>query len=215
MTAVWARRQEAWLRDGIVPSDVFHHLVDRLGDFVLPYHHALEAKARKRPGHLSLAALLSPLDRQHAETIAAFVEVERRGLQEFIGPPLGSSPVAHGVGQPRGRAVGGTRWGHRLCSQQRPPAGDACGGGAAPVGQPPWQSRSLPGGRLQGLRRALRPCRARLPRGPARGRGPGCATACGVPRPAGGAGSPAARAVPGAARRVGRAGAPRLGEGGR
>lgn len=77
MTSVWARRQEELLRDGIVPSDVFNHMVDRLGDFVLPYQHALETEAGKRNVHRYLAGLLSHLDRKNAETIAAFVDVER------------------------------------------------------------------------------------------------------------------------------------------
>jgi SRSO17 transposase len=85
------RRQEELLRDCIVPSDVFNHMVDRLGDFVLPYQHALEAEASKRNVHLYLAGLLSHLDRKNAETIAAFVDVERLVLQEFIG----TTPWAH------------------------------------------------------------------------------------------------------------------------
>jgi hypothetical protein len=85
MTSVWAQRQEELLRDCIVPSDVFNHMVDRLGDFVLPYQHALETEAGKRNVHLYLAGLLSHLDRKNAETIAAFVAVERLVIQEFIG----------------------------------------------------------------------------------------------------------------------------------
>jgi SRSO17 transposase len=85
MTSVWVQRQEELLRDCIVPSDVFNHMVDRLGDFVLPYQHALETEAGKRNVHLYLAGLLSHLDRKNAEKIAAFVEVERLVIQEFIG----------------------------------------------------------------------------------------------------------------------------------
>jgi hypothetical protein len=32
MALTWARRQEALLSDCIVSSDVFHHMVDRLGE---------------------------------------------------------------------------------------------------------------------------------------------------------------------------------------
>jgi len=85
MTPVWAQRQEALLRDGIVSPDVFDHMVERLRDFAVPYQHALETVARQRNVHLYLAGLLSHLDRKNAETIAALVDVERLVLQEFIG----------------------------------------------------------------------------------------------------------------------------------
>ena len=52
MTSVWAQRQEELLRDCIVPSDVFNHMVDRLGDFVLPYQHALETEAEAQRASL-------------------------------------------------------------------------------------------------------------------------------------------------------------------
>src|SRR5262250_3950782 len=85
MALAWARQQEALLRDCIVPSDVFNHMVDRLGDFVVPYQHALETEAGKRNVHLYLQGLLSHVPRKNAEKIAAFVDVERLVLQEFIG----------------------------------------------------------------------------------------------------------------------------------
>src|SRR5262249_24740085 len=85
MTSVWAQRQEELLRDCIVSSDVFNHMVDRLCDFVLPYQHALETEAGKRNMHLYLAGLLSHLDRKNAESIAALVDVERLVMQAFIG----------------------------------------------------------------------------------------------------------------------------------
>src|ERR671933_1323683 len=85
MTLAWAQRQEALVRDCIVSPDVFHHMVDRLRDFVMPYQHALETEASQRNVHLYLAGLLSHLDRKNAETIAALVDVERLVLQAFIG----------------------------------------------------------------------------------------------------------------------------------
>src|SRR5215475_15491619 len=88
MTPAWAQRQEALLRDCIVSPDVFDHMVDRLGDFVVPYQHALESEADQRNVHLYLAGLLSHLGRKNAEKIAALVDVERLVLQEFIGTAL-------------------------------------------------------------------------------------------------------------------------------
>src|SRR6266446_8102230 len=85
MISAWALRQEELLRDCIVSPDVFNHIVDRLGEFVVPYQHALETEAGKRNVHLYLAGLLSHLDRKNAEEIAALVNVERLVMQQFIG----------------------------------------------------------------------------------------------------------------------------------
>ena len=40
MTPAWAQRQEELLHDCIVSPNVFHHMVDRLSDFVAPYQRA-------------------------------------------------------------------------------------------------------------------------------------------------------------------------------
>src|ERR671922_1994825 len=85
MTLAWAQRQEELLWDCTKSPDVFNSMVDRLRDFVVPYQHALGTEASQRNVHLSLVGLLSHLDCKNAETIAAFVEVERLVLQAFIG----------------------------------------------------------------------------------------------------------------------------------
>ena len=85
MALAWAQRQEALLSDCIVFPDVFHHMVDRLGDFVVPYQHALKTEAGQRNVHLYLQGLLSHLPRKNAEEIATLVDVERLVMQEFIG----------------------------------------------------------------------------------------------------------------------------------
>src|SRR5215468_4963738 len=85
MALAWARRQEALLSDCIVSPDVFHHMVERLGDFVVPYQHALKTEAGQRNVHRYLQGLLSHLPRKNAEDIATLVDVERLVLQEFIG----------------------------------------------------------------------------------------------------------------------------------
>src|SRR5206468_12014460 len=82
---VWAQRREALVRDCLVSPDVFHQMVERLGDFVVPYQHALETEVGQRQMPLYLAALLSHLGRKNAEEIAAFVHVERQVMQDFIG----------------------------------------------------------------------------------------------------------------------------------
>src|SRR6266581_1607618 len=85
MNTVWAQRREELLSDCIVSPDVFNHMMDRLGDFVVPYQHALEAEAGGRHVHRYLQGLLSHVDRKNAEAIAALVNVERQVIQDFIG----------------------------------------------------------------------------------------------------------------------------------
>jgi SRSO17 transposase len=76
---------EELLNDCVVSPHVFAPLVDRLRNFVVPYQHCLETEAGQRHMHLYLAGRLSHLDRKNAEEIAAFVDVERLVMQEFIG----------------------------------------------------------------------------------------------------------------------------------
>src|SRR5712691_9223905 len=111
MTPTWAQRREALWRDCIVSPDVFTSMVERLGDFVVPYQRALETEASQRNVHLYLQGLLSHLPRKNAEDIAAFVDVERQVLQDFLGTipwdhrPLIKVLVAHVIerlGEPDG-----------------------------------------------------------------------------------------------------------------
>src|SRR5712691_10727325 len=81
----WAQRREELLSDCSVSPDVFHQMVDRLGEFVLPYQQALETEADPHAMHLYFQWLLSPLPRKNAEAIAAWVDVERQVIQDFIG----------------------------------------------------------------------------------------------------------------------------------
>ena len=45
MHTVWAQRREEVVSDCFVSPDVFTQMVERLGEFVIPYHHALETAA--------------------------------------------------------------------------------------------------------------------------------------------------------------------------
>jgi len=73
------------LSDCIVSPDVFHQMVDRLGEFVVPYQHALETETGQHHMHLYLQGLLSHLPRKNAEDIAVWIDVERQVIQDFIG----------------------------------------------------------------------------------------------------------------------------------
>src|SRR4029434_6891140 len=85
MTPAWAQRREEMLSDCLVSPDVFTQMVDRLGEFIVPYQQALETEADQHPMHLYLQGLLSYLPRKNAEDIETFVEVERQVIADFIG----------------------------------------------------------------------------------------------------------------------------------
>src|SRR6266487_1943940 len=85
MTLAWAQRREEMLSDCIVSPDVFHQMVERLDEFVVPYQQALVTEADQHPMHLYLQGLLSQLPRKNAESIAAWGDVERQVMQDFIG----------------------------------------------------------------------------------------------------------------------------------
>jgi SRSO17 transposase len=85
MSTVWAQRREALLSDCIVSPDVFHQMLDRLGEFIVPYQLALETDAVQHPMHLYLQGLLSQLPGKNAEDIATWVNVDRQVIQDFIG----------------------------------------------------------------------------------------------------------------------------------
>ena len=74
MTPAWAQRREALLRDCIVSPDVFHQMVDRLGDFVVPYQHALETEVGQSHVHLYLEGLLSHLGRKVFQSCGSWSE---------------------------------------------------------------------------------------------------------------------------------------------
>ena len=82
MHPVWAQRRKEILSDCLVSPDVFTQMVERLGEFVIPYQHALETEASGCHVHLYLQGLLSHLERKNAEKIAAFVDVERQVIQD-------------------------------------------------------------------------------------------------------------------------------------
>ena len=52
MTPAWAQRREALLSDCLVSPDIFHQMLDRLGEFVMPYQRALASEAAHHPIHL-------------------------------------------------------------------------------------------------------------------------------------------------------------------
>jgi SRSO17 transposase len=86
-------------------------MVDRLGEFIVPYQHALETGIGQHHMYLYLPGLLSRVPGKNAEAIATFVDVERQVIQDFIGTvPWDHRPlvtvlvrqVAERLGEPDG-----------------------------------------------------------------------------------------------------------------
>ena len=85
MAPAWTLRREEVLSDCLVPPDAFTSMVERLGDFVVPYQRALETAASQHHRPLYLQGLLSHLPSKNAEDIATFVDIERQVMQAFMG----------------------------------------------------------------------------------------------------------------------------------
>ena len=85
MRTMWAQRREELLSDCLVSPEVFTPLIDRLGEFVVPYQHALETATDQHHMHLYLQGLLSHVPRKNAEAIATLIDVERQVMQDFVG----------------------------------------------------------------------------------------------------------------------------------
>jgi SRSO17 transposase len=111
MRTMWAQRREELLSDCLVSPEVFTPLIDRLGEFVVPYQHALETETDQHHMQLYLQGLLSHLPRKNAEAIATLIDVERQIMQDFIGTaPWDHRPlltvlvgqVADRLGEPNG-----------------------------------------------------------------------------------------------------------------
>src|SRR2546422_10095761 len=83
MNTVWAQRREEVLRDCIVSPDVFTQMVDRLGEFVVPYQHALDTEPSNHHMHLIIQGWRPNLPRKNAEKRATLFIVERRFVQTF------------------------------------------------------------------------------------------------------------------------------------
>ena len=85
MNTVWVLRREELLSDCLVSPDVFNQMVDRLGEFVMPYQHVLETEAGQRNVHLYLQGLLSHLPGKNFEDIASLRCFSPVIINKFVG----------------------------------------------------------------------------------------------------------------------------------
>ena len=128
MTPAWAQRKDALLSDCMVSPDVFTHMMDRLGDFVAPYQHALEAEAVRAPCPPLPSGAAVPREPQECRGSRPSSRSSDRSCKTSSAPPRGIIGHWSPCWSDNGRAVGRIRWHHRLRSQQLPEARHAFGG---------------------------------------------------------------------------------------
>jgi SRSO17 transposase len=78
-------RKEAMLAECEVAPQVFRGVVERLGEFVIPFASLLTQQVQRQHTQDYLAGLVSDLKRKNVESIAYRHDQDRRNLQHFIG----------------------------------------------------------------------------------------------------------------------------------
>jgi len=91
MTPVWAQRREELWSDCLVSPDVFHEMVEHLGEFVMPYQQALATEADPHSMHLYLQGLLSHLPRKNARKSRPGSMSSDRSCKTSLVPPHGTT----------------------------------------------------------------------------------------------------------------------------
>ena len=85
MTLAWAQRREEMLSDCLVSPDVFTQMVDRLGEFGCLIDRRWRSQPTRTPCISTSRGCCPHVAHKNAEAIAAFVDVERQVIQDFIG----------------------------------------------------------------------------------------------------------------------------------
>jgi len=84
-------RKHKILQEAEIKPQVFNGMLKRLKQFAQPFINSLRRREQKEHAHTYIAGLLSDLKRKNTESIAYRHDLDRRGLQRFIG----SVPWAH------------------------------------------------------------------------------------------------------------------------
>ena len=79
------------LQEAQIKPQVFNGMLKRLEQFAQPFVNTLKRREQKEHAHTYIAGLLSDLKRKNTESIAYCHDLDRQGLQRFIG----SVPWAH------------------------------------------------------------------------------------------------------------------------
>jgi DDE superfamily endonuclease len=84
-------RKQQLLAECDLGPETFDGILQRLADFVQPFAACLVRDEQRRHAHTYLAGLVSDLKRKNTEAIAYRNDLDRQGLQHFVG----SSPWDH------------------------------------------------------------------------------------------------------------------------
>jgi SRSO17 transposase len=84
-------RKQQLLAECDLGPETFNGIIERLADFVEPFAACLVRDEQRRHAHTYLAGLVSDLKRKNTEAIAYRHDLDRNGLQHFVG----SSPWDH------------------------------------------------------------------------------------------------------------------------
>jgi SRSO17 transposase len=84
-------RKQQLLAECDLGPETFDGIIERLADFVEPFAACLARDEQRRHAHTYLAGLVSDLKRKNTEAIAYRHDLDRNGLQHFVG----SSPWDH------------------------------------------------------------------------------------------------------------------------
>jgi len=95
------------LQEAEIKPQVFNGMLKRLEQFAQPFINCLKRREQKEHAHNYIAGLLSDLKRKNTESIAYRHDLDRRGLQRFIGSaPWGHQPLLEELARQIGSQIG-------------------------------------------------------------------------------------------------------------
>jgi len=95
------------LQEAEIKPQVFNGMLKRLEQFAQPFINCLKRREQKEHAHTCIAGLLSDLKRKNTESIAYRHDLDRRGLQRFIGSaPWGHQPLLEELARQIGSQIG-------------------------------------------------------------------------------------------------------------
>ena len=95
------------LQEAEIKPQVFNGMLKRLEQFAQPFINCLKRREQKEHTHTYIAGLLSDLKRKNTESIAYRHDMDRRGLQRFIGSvPWDHRPLLEELAQQIGSRLG-------------------------------------------------------------------------------------------------------------
>ena len=135
-------RKRELLAECKVDPRVYEGMLERLGDFVLPFGEAVQVPVHGEHARTYMAGLLSDLKDKNVEAIAYLHDQDRKNLQHFIGSaPWDHRPLVKELVRQVSQQIGNARRRVGVRSLGVSQAGESLGGRGPPVVRPTGQSR--------------------------------------------------------------------------